>query len=528
MATSVIWSGCDNGTSSDHPCTGRWLGEFEVTRSHGKPVEVVRNLELSVTGPICVEVILGDGVDKHTVPTSAEVLVDVNGQQSLVLHPGDLTGKHMTKGYVEVLADGISNVGVAAKLKSEPGAILRVRAFDGDVGQPPELPEDIPDNASTVLVRPTNEGVIQGTYYRLEWSKGSVSEDLVIWCAEDPDDPGRTNCGPDGTQFERPLDIAIVHDGPLEVRDQLPTILHDGQPISTVMSEDWLAATVSHFTSFTWAPNDWSALPFGRLQHPEKQIEQGESDYYFFWKVPRTVHVVCAADVNGNVSISGKWFLPWLIPQYDSSLDEGEDCIRFPVTQAGYYFVKVEGVEDSSYRFNIFTASISEPMDIWHPCMDCGYSGPYDRDWLGDGTNHLGKDYPANVGDTVRAIADGRVYRVDDSVGGFGGAEPAKDGPMLVIEHEKSNGTHFYALYGHVETWLQEGDIVGGGQGVGFVQPYLVYEGEAQEDWPHLHFGIWDSPDNFPTSVLGYGSVRDFVNPVPFLAENDYLYWPVP
>ena len=36
---------------------------------------------------------------------------------------------------------------------------------------------------------------------------------------------------------------------------------------------------------------------------------------------------------------------------------------------------------------------------------------------------------------------------------------------------------------------------------------------------PHLHLGIWDAPDKFPTSALGYGSKRSFVNPVPFLEE---------
>ena len=162
-------------------------------------------------------------------------------------------------------------------------------------------------------------------------------------------------------------------------------------------------------------------------------------------------------------------------------------------------------------------------MPFCPPCSSCGYSGPYDRGWHGDNTNHLGQDYPAFAGNFVRAIADGKIYQIYSNINGFGGDNPSRPGPAVVIQHKKANGTIFYALYGHcaVLSVLYEGDFVKGNEVIGKVQHYYY----GNEDWPHLHFAIWDSPYNFPTSNLGYGSNRNFVDPASFLNAQYSKAW---
>jgi len=168
------------------------------------------------------------------------------------------------------------------------------------------------------------------------------------------------------------------------------------------------------------------------------------------------------------------------------------------------------------------------------PCRDCGYSGAFDRDWHGDNTDHLAKDYPAFVGDEVLAITRGRVVKITTNQGGFGGFVESlgsdgktqtsyQSGPAIVVLHTKSNGDNFYALYGHVtpSNNLQENDSIAAGEVLGTVNHYYATElGKERADWPHLHFGIWDAESNFPTTALGYGTDRSFVNPIPFLVNT--------
>ena len=159
--------------------------------------------------------------------------------------------------------------------------------------------------------------------------------------------------------------------------------------------------------------------------------------------------------------------------------------------------------------------STPDQPKYFHPCSECGYPGPYDRDWYGDGTQHLAKDYPAFVDDKIHAISKGIVHKYYPAIGGFGGANPSKTGPALVVRHKKPDGTAYFALYGHMSSDLKEGSKVKANQVIGTIRPY--YYGNS--NIPHLHLGIWDASENFPTSRLGYGSKRSFVNPVPFLEK---------
>lgn len=168
---------------------------------------------------------------------------------------------------------------------------------------------------------------------------------------------------------------------------------------------------------------------------------------------------------------------------------------------------------------------VSQGLTMKQPCQNCGNPGPYDRDWFGDNTNHLGKDYPGYVGDEIIAIADGQVETIYDSIGGFGGAEPSRDGPAVLVRHKKHDGQIFFALYGHMHalSGLNDGSFVKAGDVIGTVGHYYYGAGTGT-DWPHLHFGIWNG-DNFPESDWGYGSVRNFIDPVPFLRDEKYQNW---
>lgn len=169
-----------------------------------------------------------------------------------------------------------------------------------------------------------------------------------------------------------------------------------------------------------------------------------------------------------------------------------------------------------------------------HPCQNCGYSGAFDREWFGDNTTHLAQDYPGYFGDNIIAIARGRVIKVISDQAGFGGLiEHLQSdgsinieylpGPAIVVMHTKNSGENFYALYGHVDAinGLAVGSNVAAGEVLGTVGHYYVTKsGKSQADWPHLHFGIWDSETEFPRVKLGYGDIRSFVNPVPFLINT--------
>ena len=192
-------------------------------------------------------------------------------------------------------------------------------------------------------------------------------------------------------------------------------------------------------------------------------------------------------------------------------------------TQLAFYIKETTGgtIISGAEALKLDVRTVSAHSFI-QPCKECGYSGPYDRDWHGDNTSHLAKDYPAFVGDNVVAIARGQVIKVLSSAAGFGGTNPSLPGGAIVIMHTKDNGDNFYALYGHVGAInsLVTGDIVGPGEVIGKVESYYVGTDDGIEDWPHLHFGIWDAESDFPTSQLGYGPDRHFVDPVPFLVDN--------
>jgi Tol biopolymer transport system component len=166
-----------------------------------------------------------------------------------------------------------------------------------------------------------------------------------------------------------------------------------------------------------------------------------------------------------------------------------------------------------------------EEKNFIQPCPD---AGGY-RTWLKepDGTyiNHLGHDYNAPAGTEVKAIADGNVTEIRLDVSGFGSEDT--NGPLIWIKHRLIDGRYFHALYGHImpnsdikEEWEKGNEVkVKAGQVIGTIIEYL--HKATKKDISHLHLGIWNS-DTLPQrgTLLGYGPIRHFTNPIEFLQEN--------
>jgi murein DD-endopeptidase MepM/ murein hydrolase activator NlpD len=155
-------------------------------------------------------------------------------------------------------------------------------------------------------------------------------------------------------------------------------------------------------------------------------------------------------------------------------------------------------------------STCADPVDERHRGLQWLSTGP-----LGQ---HLAVDFVVAKGTPVRAIADGHVERSDASVGTYGGCD-GTPGPVVITRH--SGGTHgsFAVQYGHVSSDLKDGDPVSAGDVIGAVADYLPCC-DSPKSCPHLHFAVWDAPTEHPTSGMGYGPPRSFVDPDWFFRKN--------
>ena len=102
---------------------------------------------------------------------------------------------------------------------------------------------------------------------------------------------------------------------------------------------------------------------------------------------------------------------------------------------------------------------------------DGTYVGWLNWNWREQG-HHLGVDFNHPRGAAVHAIADGKVVM--------------SEGNYIRIRHQKSDGTYFTAIYGHIERSVREGAAVKAGDVIGRVSDYWV----GNENLTHLHFSI--------------------------------------
>lgn len=127
---------------------------------------------------------------------------------------------------------------------------------------------------------------------------------------------------------------------------------------------------------------------------------------------------------------------------------------------------------------------------LYDGCSWPNYSPKYGPYWP-LGKYHIGKDIEPIADDSVYAIADGKVVRVNQGSGsGWPGKTKGEHNKGIFVEHQLNNKNKFIALYGHVVSDIEEGDPVFAGKSFATIGPYDYEENGRLVDAPHLHFGI--------------------------------------
>jgi len=141
-----------------------------------------------------------------------------------------------------------------------------------------------------------------------------------------------------------------------------------------------------------------------------------------------------------------------------------------------------------------------------------------ENNWLADSCDentdyftdeyHIGSDILGNEDDDIYAIAEGKVLHISEN--GWGERNIG-----ILVEHKLDDGSSFTALYGHVRSRLQIGDIVEGGEKIATIGP-----------WPeaHLHFGVRPGTSlNDPygrTDCPFEGNTNGFVDPINWITTK--------
>lgn len=115
------------------------------------------------------------------------------------------------------------------------------------------------------------------------------------------------------------------------------------------------------------------------------------------------------------------------------------------------------------------------------------------------GAIHNGFDVGVVTGTDIRSIGKGTVYAKGASPsGGWGNWVMVKQDKVKIKIGGQDQELEFYSLYAHLvaESTLKVGDVVGGGQVVGFSggTPYWA---------PHLHFSLFLSSSNWSDGNVG-------------------------
>ncbi len=159
---------------------------------------------------------------------------------------------------------------------------------------------------------------------------------------------------------------------------------------------------------------------------------------------------------------------------------------------------------------NKIESMCKDPIDESHRGLQWLSSGP-----LGQ---HLAIDFVAPEGSEVRAIADGYIEHNYPNMRYYGGCD-GTPGPVLITRHSGGRNGSYAVQYGHVMSNLKDNELISAGDVIGKVINYIPCC-DTSKGCPHLHFAIWDAPTEHPTSGMGYGNPRSFVNPDWFFENN--------
>ena len=124
-------------------------------------------------------------------------------------------------------------------------------------------------------------------------------------------------------------------------------------------------------------------------------------------------------------------------------------------------------------------------MDLYYPLLNKSFETTSGFGQRGTG-KHSGVDLKADSGTRVVSIADGEVFKSDDT------SDPNGYGGQIIIKH-LLNGKTYYSKYAHLrKRYVRVGETVTAGEKIGESGGGPNDPNKGRSTGPHLHFEILD------------------------------------
>ncbi len=430
-----------------------------------------------------------------------------------------------------------------------------------------------PPSDSTATIVTEFGGAVEGDGFRLSFPSGSVSTPTLVWCKPVP---GGIECGPNGTTFDVPINVAIQADisGLTLGDDQTVVIDHDGELRYTVvdMTTGWLYSRIEHFTGikqfllnqidqkFGYYYNAIDVAQIGSAGDMKAEtVTQGGYHHYKFKKMAGWRQVFCVEVEYGEVDLLTSWVngvtlltngatLPGGGPHFVDLAGKDHACVALDISQSGDLYVGVRGVVASKFKPRLFSTDQKrhptwlEGKLVWPLSVD-GWEtyrkfGPFNSPW-GNGCEDpfFFKDgdfdnYLHNAVDIAQlGVQPAPVVAACPGTISKRGNAGTPWGEYLVLDCSisDSNGVShgIQVAYVHLQNrQVDQGDQVSAGQHIGDIFA-MTYKGEV----PHLHFALCIGACNKPYSPTHWDvfdkTVREesagyFINPS--CRDNKILY----
>ncbi len=143
-------------------------------------------------------------------------------------------------------------------------------------------------------------------------------------------------------------------------------------------------------------------------------------------------------------------------------------------------------------------------MDLYYPLLNKSFEKTSGYGQRGTGT-HNGIDLKADSGTRVISIADGEVFKSDDT------SDPNGYGGQIIIKHSLGGKT-YYSKYAHLrKRYVAVGEKVTAGEKIGESGGGPNDPNKGRSTGPHLHFEILDgarqsmNPEPILTGVAALG-----------------------
>jgi hypothetical protein len=143
-------------------------------------------------------------------------------------------------------------------------------------------------------------------------------------------------------------------------------------------------------------------------------------------------------------------------------------------------------------------------MDLYYPLLNKSFETTSGFGQRGSG-RHNGVDLKADSGTRVLSIADGEVFKSDDT------SDPNGYGGQILIKH-LLDGKPYYSKYAHLKKrYVRVGETVSAGEKIGESGGGPNDPNKGRSTGPHLHFEILDgarqsmNPEPILTGVAALG-----------------------